>query len=198
MANVKITALPSLTGAASHSLDVIPVVDVSADTTSKMTRAEFFLNVPAITTTGNMGVGTSTPQNYSGNLVVIPTVDPTTPVTAKQIVVGESSGNALYRLQVGYMNPAGGWTGSIQAYSGGAGAALAINADGGNVGIGTASPNAASIVDAQSTTKGVRFPNMTTTQKTAMANVAGNVVFDTTLGKLCVNSGSGWQTITSI
>jgi hypothetical protein len=68
----------------------------------------------------------------------------------------------------------------------------------GNVGIGTSSPNAASIVDAQSTTKGVRFPNMTTTQKAAIANVAGNVVFDTTLGKLCVNSGSGWQTITSV
>jgi hypothetical protein len=68
----------------------------------------------------------------------------------------------------------------------------------GNVGIGTSSPNAASIVDAQSTTKGVRFPNMTTTQKNAIANVAGNVVFDTTLGKLCVNSGSGWETITSI
>ena len=68
----------------------------------------------------------------------------------------------------------------------------------GNVGIGTSSPNAASIIDAQSTTKGVRFPNMTTTQKNAMANVAGNVIFDTTLGKLCVNSGSGWETITSI
>ena len=68
----------------------------------------------------------------------------------------------------------------------------------GNVGIGTASPNAASIVDAQSTTKGVRFPNMTTTQKNAITNVAGNVVFDTTLGKLCVNTGSGWQTITSV
>lgn len=69
---------------------------------------------------------------------------------------------------------------------------------GGNVGIGTSSPNAASIVDAQSTTKGVRFPNMTTAQKALIANVAGNVVFDTTLGKLCVNSGSGWQTITSV
>jgi len=68
----------------------------------------------------------------------------------------------------------------------------------GNVGIGTVSPNAAAIVDAQSTTKGVRFPNMTTAQKTAIANVAGLVVFDTTLGKLCVNSGSGWQTITSV
>ena len=74
---------------------------------------------------------------------------------------------------------------------------MRITADG-NVGIGTITPNAASIVDAQSTTKGVRFPNMTTTQKNAIANVAGNVVFDTTLGKLCVNTGSGWQTITSV
>lgn len=67
----------------------------------------------------------------------------------------------------------------------------------GNVGIGTNAPNAAAILDVQSTTKGVRFPNMTTTQKNAIANVAGNVIFDTTLGKLCVNTGSGWQTITS-
>lgn len=75
--------------------------------------------------------------------------------------------------------------------------AMTLN-ENGNLGVGTISANAASIVDAQSTTKGVRFPNMTTVQKVAIANVAGNVVFDTTLGKLCVNSGSGWQTITSV
>lgn len=49
-----------------------------------------------------------------------------------------------------------------------------------------------------STTKGVRFPNMTTAEKNAIANTAGLVVFDTTLAKLCVNSGSGWQIITSL
>ena len=69
----------------------------------------------------------------------------------------------------------------------------------GNVGIGTTSPNASAILDAQSTTKGVRFPNMTTTQKNAISSpAAGLVVFDTTLAKLCVYSGSAWQTITSI
>lgn len=70
--------------------------------------------------------------------------------------------------------------------------------DNGNIGIGTATPSATSLVEMSSTTKGFRFPVMTTTQKNAIANSAGLVVFDTTLGKLCVNSGSGWQTITSV
>jgi hypothetical protein len=69
----------------------------------------------------------------------------------------------------------------------------------GNVGIGTSSPSASAILDAQSTTKGVRMPNMTTTQKNAIASpAAGLMVFDTTLAKLCVYSGSAWQTITSV
>lgn len=73
-----------------------------------------------------------------------------------------------------------------------------VNDASGNVGIGTSSPNASAILDAQSTTKGVRFPNMTTTQKNAVSSpAAGLVVFDTTLAKLCVYSGSAWQTITS-
>jgi hypothetical protein len=68
----------------------------------------------------------------------------------------------------------------------------------GNVGIG-ATANASAILDAQSTTKGVRMPNMTTTQKNAIATpAAGLMVFDTTLAKLCVYSGAAWQTITSV
>ncbi len=69
----------------------------------------------------------------------------------------------------------------------------------GNVGIGTTSPNASAILDVQSTTKGVRMPNMTTTQKNAIASpAAGLMVFDTNLAKLCVYSGAAWQTITSV
>ena len=67
------------------------------------------------------------------------------------------------------------------------------------LGIGTSSPSSSAILDAQSTTKGVRMPNMTTTQKNAIASpAAGLMVFDTTLAKLCVYSGSAWQTITSV
>lgn len=68
----------------------------------------------------------------------------------------------------------------------------------GNVGIGGAA-NASAILDAQSTTKGVRMPNMSTTEKNAIVSpAAGLMVFDTTLAKLCVYSGVAWQTITSI
>jgi len=69
----------------------------------------------------------------------------------------------------------------------------------GNVGIGTTSPSASAILDAQSTTKGVRMPNMTTTQKNAISSpAAGLMVFDTTLAKLCIYSGLAWQTVTSV
>jgi hypothetical protein len=68
----------------------------------------------------------------------------------------------------------------------------------GNVGIGTSSPSASAILDAQSTTKGVRMPNMTTTEKNAIASpAAGLMVYDTTLAKLCVYT-TAWETITSL
>lgn len=74
---------------------------------------------------------------------------------------------------------------------------LRVDGSTGNVGIGGA-PAATAILDVQSTTKGVRFPNMTTTQKNAITPSAGTVIFDTTLSKLCVYSGAAWQTITSV
>ncbi len=40
--------------------------------------------------------------------------------------------------------------------------------------------------------------NVTTAQKNALAAVRGQLVFDTDLGKLCVYTGSAWQTITSV
>jgi hypothetical protein len=68
----------------------------------------------------------------------------------------------------------------------------------GNVGVGTTA-NASAILDVQSTTKGFRLPNMTTTQKNAISSpAAGLMVFDTTLSKACVYSGSAWETITSL
>ena len=44
----------------------------------------------------------------------------------------------------------------------------------------------------------VVFPGYTTAQKLALTGLQpGSVVFDTTLGKLSLFTGGGWQTITS-
>ena len=73
-----------------------------------------------------------------------------------------------------------------------------INRTTGNVGINVATPDASAILDVTSTTKGVLFPRMTTTQKNAISSpVAGLVVYDTTLNKLAVYTGAAWETITS-
>lgn len=67
MANVKITDLPSLTGASSASTDVLPVVNIAGDATSKMTRAEFFKNVPAIDLIGAITTG-----SWNGSAITAP------------------------------------------------------------------------------------------------------------------------------
>jgi hypothetical protein len=54
-------------------------------------------------------------------------------------------------------------------------------------------------VGAQITQYGVVSPSFTTVQKNAISGpLTGTVLFDTTLGKLCVYTGSAWQTITSV
>jgi hypothetical protein len=90
MANVKITDLPSLTGANSASTDLVPVVDVSADITSKMTRAEFFSNVSISsgTITGitdlaiaDGGTGASTAAGAIANFGITATAAQINPLT---------------------------------------------------------------------------------------------------------------------
>ena len=46
-------------------------------------------------------------------------------------------------------------------------------------------------------TNGAVIPSLTTSQKNSLTATAGQIVFDSTLGKLCVYNGSAWQTITS-
>ena len=54
--------------------------------------------------------------------------------------------------------------------------------------------NASAQFQVDSTTKGVLFPRMTTTQKNAIASpAAGLVVYDSTTNKLCCYNGSTWN-----
>ena len=68
----------------------------------------------------------------------------------------------------------------------------------GTVNVGTNTSVTTAALQVSSTTQGFLPPVMTTTQKNAITSPAtGLVVFDSTLGKLCVFSGT-WQTITSV
>ena len=47
-------------------------------------------------------------------------------------------------------------------------------------------------------TNGATIPTLTTTAKLALSATIGQIVFDSTLGKMCVYNGTAWQTITSV
>ena len=46
-------------------------------------------------------------------------------------------------------------------------------------------------------THALRLPRLTTTQRDALANASGLLIFNSTTGKLNFNTGSGWQAVTS-
>jgi hypothetical protein len=225
MANTKISALTSATTPVAGT-EVLPIVQSSATkqvsianlTAGRSVSGTSFvptgstipangLYLPAANAVGlatnttnavyidasqNVGLGTAAPQEK----LEVKTS------TATQILVGAGAGFTYgigRELTFGYLRFYGNQTTAVgYIFTGVDGEWMRINGSG-NVGIGTPSPSASAILDAQSTTKGVRMPNMTTTQKNAISSpAAGLMVFDTTLAKLCVYSGSAWQTITSI
>jgi hypothetical protein len=170
-----------------------------------------------IDSSGNVGIGTSSPSTFSGTggktLVVASSTTLSGQATysgygqqiAGAINVYQDNTNSYIR-NVDFCAFGDGGSGGAgsqfrflnQVVGGGALAERMRIDSSGNVGIG-ATANASAILDAQSTTKGVRMPNMTTTQKNAISSpAAGLMVFDTTLSKLCVYSGTAWQTVTSI
>lgn len=68
-----------------------------------------------------------------------------------------------------------------------------------SVAIGATSANASCILDVVSSTKAIGNASGTTTQKNAISSPRGGAqFFDTTLSKLCIYSGTAWETITSI
>lgn len=113
-----------------------------------------------------------------------------TAVTATGINIGVTNTNATSGTNIAAQFSASGATTANYA--------LIVPSGGGSVGIGN-NPVASALLDIASTTKGVLMPRMTTTQKNAISGPAeGLIVYDTTLHKLCVYTGSAWETITSL
>jgi hypothetical protein len=79
---------------------------------------------------------------------------------------------------------------------------LSITNGGGNAGkicVGGNPAASTAMLEMQSTTKGLLPPRMTTTQKNAISSPAeGLIVYDLTLHKLSIYTGSVWETITSL
>ena len=64
--------------------------------------------------------------------------------------------------------------------------------------VGSGTQDASCVLTATSTTRGFLPPRMTTVQKAAIGTpLAGLIVFDTNLAKLCVYTGAAWETVTS-
>lgn len=66
------------------------------------------------------------------------------------------------------------------------------------IGVGVNLPNSKALLDLTSTAKGFLPPRMSTTQKTAISSPpSGLVVYDSTLNKISVYTGTVWETVTS-
>jgi hypothetical protein len=139
---------------------------------------------------GRLGIGNTSPQ--------VP-LSVTSSGDNWGVFIGPNAGNTTgKRLKLGYFGTSD--YAAIQSINDGTSVtSLVLQKDGGNVGIGTTSPAASSLLDVTSTTQGFLPPRMTTTQKNAIVSpAAGLIVYDTTLNKLCVRTAAAWETITSL
>jgi hypothetical protein len=142
--------------------------------------------------TGTVAIGAGVNPGYAQDGATGNTTIGTT--TASSVTSVQAGAGGSVALGVG---PTPGYVQTASGITLGS-AATPMRINGTGVGINKAA-GATALLDLSSTqTQGLRFPNMTSAQKGAIANTAGLVVFDTDLGKLCVNSGAGWETITSV
>src|ERR1017187_2080901 len=67
-----------------------------------------------------------------------------------------------------------------------------------NIGIGTTTPNASSILEIKASSKGLLIPRTSTTSRTAIVNPAkGLIVYDTTTNSFWYHNGIAWVQIDS-
>ena len=149
-----------------------------------------FTQAMTLDASGRLGIGNTSPQ--------VP-LSVTSSGDNWGVFIGPNAGNTTgKRLKLGYFGTSD--YAAIQSINDGTSVtSLVLQKDGGNVGIGTTSPAASSLLDVTSTTQGFLPPRMTTTQKNAIVSpAAGLIVYDTTLNKLCVRTAAAWETITSL
>ena len=140
--------------------------------------------VATMTSAGNLGVGTTTPQNRI-DLGSDAGASTSAAAGKKLAVYNNSIASSFYGLGVS--------SNTLQIHAGSAndGEPGMVLTNSGNVGIGAPAPNASATLELASTTKGFLPPRMTTAQRDAInPRVAGLTIYNTTL-----NCMQYWNTI---
>jgi hypothetical protein len=150
-----------------------------------------------IASTGNVLIGTTTDAGYKLDVNGTARIGAT--ASSGQLYVKGGAGTGQYL----YLDNGGAdlWTligGNIFVIDRGGTRIFRANSNA-QVTINGSAVDASAQFQVDSTTRGFLPPRVTTTQKNAIATpAAGLVVYDTTLGKLCVRGAAAWETITSI
>lgn len=105
------------------------------------------------------------------------------------LIVGGTT--TAYRLVLGYNVTSNyGWIQAVQ--NGVNSASLILNSNGGNVGIGTASPAASAKLDIGGTTGALLVPRLTTTERNALTAVNGMIIYNTTDNQMQGRINGAW------
>ncbi|PKF72283.1 hypothetical protein [Chryseobacterium sp. PMSZPI] len=163
---------------------------VGSNATGTYGNGQTLRTVATMTSTGNMGVGNTTPEQRL-SVVDVANANPYSGIAGFEAL------NRTQGVGIGYAGIQSIGTGANVSLNLNAKAAQSINLQTqavGNVGIGTASPSAGAILDLTSTTKGFLPPRMTTAQRDAMsARPAGTIVYNTSLNCMQYWSGTAWR-----
>lgn len=120
---------------------------------------------------------------------------------SNNIIIGSTSAKTLVtgnnNVILGYNYTTGEISNTFLVTDGGGSLKVIVDSSN-NMGLGVLAPDPSAKLDVTSTSSGILFPRMTTVEKNAIPSPAsGLVVYDTTLGKLCVRGASTWEVISS-
>jgi len=173
------------------SVSVVTANGVSGTVANPTTTPAITLTLGAITPSSVAigGIAATWPLSVRG------TTSNNTAVFATDDFVLSSVGTAL---NVGFGASTGNTNGAIQAASSGAtaNAALVLNPNGGNVGVGVV-PATSAILELSSTMGALLVSRMTTTQRDALTAVNGMLIYNSTLSKFQSYEAGAWVTATN-
>ncbi len=144
------------------------------------------------TANNNVGIGTPTPA-LNFEVVGLNVAAATSGSAANGIVRIHPAGTNLV-MDIGTFSSTGahGWIQMRDNQDYSSNWPLALNPNGGNVGIGTSTPAASALLDVTSTTKGFLPPRMTTAQRDAITPVAGLMIYNTSTNIPNYYDGTEW------